>query len=309
MKFYPTLIFLVCFSLSVYAQTENIEINQFIEGTFVKVNAKNSPLAILIQGSGPTDRNGNGPGMKSDHSKMLAKELNKKGINTFSYDKRSVKMIKEQEFQKTTLFDDFINDQIEIIQFFKDKGYSNIHLIGHSQGSLIAILAAQKEEVNSIISLAGTSRTIDKIIVEQIEKKIPGLKDKIEANFENLKNNEELSNIDNPVISSIFANQNQSFLKNYMSYKPIVEIEKLNQTPILIINGDADIQVPVSDAKELQQHAQNSKISIINHMNHVLKIVNDYQSNLASYNAPDHPISQKLIWDIEKFIKQHANSN
>ncbi|MGO3690916.1 MAG: alpha/beta hydrolase family protein [Psychroflexus halocasei] len=307
MKHFLLIIFL-CLITKISAQTETLEINQFIEGTFVKID-NNAPLAILIQGSGPTDRNGNGSGLKSDHSKMLYEALNNKGINTFTYDKRSVKMLRGQNLNDTILFDDFVNDQIEVIQYFKDKGYTNIHLIGHSQGSLVAILAAQKEKVASIISLSGTSRTADEIIIEQIEKQMPQLLDQIKDNFKRLQNNSELVGMDNPVISSIFAKQNQKFIVNYMKYDPSEEIEKLNDLPILVINGDRDLQVPVSDAEDLHKSAKNSELLIIEDMNHVLKIVSGQQANMESYNDPEHPVAQKLIDDIEKFIKLHASSN
>lgn len=306
---YFLLIFSLCFVTKISAQVDTLQINQFIEGTFVKVNNKNSPLAILIQGSGPTDRYGNASGMKSDHSKMLYDALNKKGISTFTYDKRTVKMLRDQNISDTTLFDDFVDDQVEVIQYFKDKGYSNIHLIGHSQGSLVAILAAQKEKVASLISLAGASRTIDDIIVEQIGKRMPQLLDQVKDNFKRLKNNSELAGMDNPVMSSIFAKQNQKFIKNYMKYDPSSEIKKLNKLPILVINGDRDLQVPVSDAEALNASAKNSEFLIIENMNHVLKIVSGQQANMESYNDPEHPIAQKLIDDVEKFIKQHAYSN
>lgn len=303
------LIFFFCFITKISAQTDTLKINQFIEGTFIKVDDKDSPLAILIQGSGPTDRNGNGASMKSDHSKMLYESLNKKGINTFTYDKRTVRMLRDQNINETTLFDDFVNDQIEVIQHFKDKGYTNIHLIGHSQGSLVAILAAQKENIASIISLAGTSRTVDDIIIEQIEKQMPQLLDQVKENFKRLRENSELVDMDNPIMSSIFAKQNQKFIVNYMKYDPSAEIKKLNDLPILIINGDRDLQIPVSDAEDLNASAKNSKLLIIKDMNHVLKIVSGQQANMESYNNPEHPVAQKLIDDVEKFIKQHAYSN
>src|SRR5688572_1534091 len=44
------------------------------------------PLVLIIAGSGPTDRNGNGPMIKSDCYKMLAEGLAKEGIASFRYD-------------------------------------------------------------------------------------------------------------------------------------------------------------------------------------------------------------------------------
>lgn len=296
---------LICISGGLFAQPKEIEINNYISGSYIEVNAdQNAALAILIQGSGPTDRYGNQTNMKSDHSKMLYQALNEKGINTFSYDKRSIKMMRNKQTSDETLFDDFVNDQIDVIHYFEEKGHQNILLIGHSQGSLIAILDAQKTDINSLISLAGTSKPFHKILIEQIAKKMPQLKDETEAIFNKLLKNEEIKVSDNQVLASIFAKQNQKFLANYIKYDPVVEIKKLEELPILIINGDDDLQVPVSDAEALDAATKNSELLIIKNMNHVFKIIEgDEQDNLTSYTDPSHPISEKLINTIEKFIK------
>ncbi|MDN6280162.1 MAG: alpha/beta hydrolase, partial [Psychroflexus sp.] len=305
------LILFLCISASLLAQPKEIKVNKYINGTYLEVNAdQDAALAILIQGSGPTDRYGNQANMKSDHSKMLYQALNEKGINTFSYDKRSIKMMRNNQVSDKTLFDDFVNDQIDVIHYFEERGHQNIHLIGHSQGSLIAILAAQKTDINSLISIAGTSKPFHKIMIKQIAKQMPQLKDETENNFEKLLKNEEIKVSDNQVIASIFAKRNQKFLSNYMQYDPAEEIKKLEELPILIINGDDDLQVPVSDAEALDEAAKNSELLVIENMNHVFKIINgDQQDNLTSYTDPSHPISDKLINAIEKFIKHHTYSN
>lgn len=296
---------LLFISVGLFAQPTEIKINNYINGTYVEVNAdQNAALAILIQGSGPTDRHGNQANMKSDHSKMLYQALNEKGINTFSYDKRSIKTMRDKQVTHETLFDDFVNDQINVIHYFEDKGHQNIHLIGHSQGSLIAILAAQKADINSLISIAGTSKPFHKIMIEQIAKQMPQLKDETKANFDKLLKNEEIKVSDNQVLASIFAKRNQKFLANYIQYNPVEEIKKLEDLPILIINGDNDLQVPVSDAEALDKTAKKSELLVIKNMNHVFKIINgDQQDNLSSYTDPSQPISEKLINTIEKFIK------
>jgi fermentation-respiration switch protein FrsA (DUF1100 family) len=86
-----------------------------------------------------------------------------------------------------------------------------------------------------------------------------------------------------------------------MQYKP-AKIIANTPLPILIINGDKDLQVDVKEAQLLNSAAQNSKLIIIEHMNHVLvKIDGDDLENAKSYNNPNLKINEELINAIQEF--------
>ena len=74
------------------------------------------------------------------------------------------------------------------------------------------------------------------------------------------------------------------------------------KVPTLIINGDKDFQVQVSDAENLKKAKPNADLFIIKNMNHVLKNIEKEEDNLASYYSADFLISKELIKTIVEFI-------
>src|SRR5690606_25534878 len=145
------------------------------------------PLVIFIQGSGPVNRDGNAPMMKNDGMKKIAQALADQGIAAFRYDKRIFKMDRLKIKEKDLRFEDFVTDVNSIISYFKnDDRFNKVILAGHSEGSLIGMLAAAEGDVDAYISLAGAGRPIHKIIVEQIAKQSPELSENAKIAFDEM---------------------------------------------------------------------------------------------------------------------------
>ena len=122
-------------------------------------------------------------------------------------------------------------------------------------------------------------------------------------NFEKLKNGETFEN-KNAGLNSIFRSSVQPYIMSWIAYNPQIEIKKLN-IPILVINGNKDIQVQVADANLLKKAKPNAQLEIIENMNHVLKeIKGEQQENIASYTNPDLPVSAILLEKINNFINK-----
>ena len=65
--------------------------------------------------------------------------------------------------------------------------------------------------------------------------------------------------------------------------------------PILILNGDKDLQVNPSEVKALKEAQPKAETHIIPKMNHVFLIIEgDNLANAKSYNEPLRPISKEL---------------
>ncbi|HTG56945.1 MAG TPA: alpha/beta fold hydrolase, partial [Niabella sp.] len=144
----------------------------------VPANRNKFDLVILQAGSGPTDRKGNNPlGVNADSYWMLAHELVKNNIATLLFDKRGIAASKEAGRDESKLvFDDYIKDLEDWVALLKkDKRIENIILAGHSEGSLIAMVAAQKIKVARYISIAGPAKPIDEIISWQLKQQAPVL--------------------------------------------------------------------------------------------------------------------------------------
>lgn len=262
------------------------------------------PLVIFIQGSGNPDRDGNQKslGVNANYIKSLRDSLNTNGIAFYSYDKRNVTPSNMPLILKSFVFQDLVEDaKTAILEFKDDDRFSSVSIIGHSQGSLVGMLAVN-EHVDKYISLAGLSKTVDKAIVSQVSNQNQQLGEAAKSHFKELEETGEI-NEPNPMLVSIFAKQNLEFIKSYMTYDPVEEIKKLD-LPVLIVNGNKDLQVLESDAESLYKAKPDAEFKIIKGMNHVLKSITKDEDNLKSYTSPDFPISEELVEVITAFVKK-----
>lgn len=300
LTFLFTLVCLITFGQSNIVSEEILIHNDSIElpGTLTYAN-RNSPLIIWVHGSGNVDRNGNqGTIIKANYIKQFRDSINKHHIAFYSFDKRTANP-NNIKFLKEILFYDLVKDAQKVISHFKaDNRFSEIVLIGHSQGSLIAMLASEK--IDKYISLAGPAESIDKTLIQQISKQAPFLGDITKAHIKELKETGAIKDV-NPMLLSLFNKNNQPFLANWMQYNPSEEIKKLT-IPMLIISGTKDIQIKEEDANTLHKANEKSTLVIIKNMNHVLKNIAINADNMKSYYSADYALSNELIATIVAFI-------
>ncbi len=260
------------------------------------------PVALIIAGSGPTDRDGNNSFMKNNSLKMLSAELLKKGIATLRFDKRGIGESKAAGKSEVDMrFEDYVNDAREWIELLKqDKRFSSVIVIGHSEGSLIGMIAAAGK-ADKFISIAGAGRPADIILKEQLSSQTKETQNMSFPIIDSLKEGKRVVKV-NPLLYSLFRPSVQPYMISWFKYDPQQEIKKLS-LPILILQGTNDIQVSVEDAKNLSVASPKARLALINNMNHVLKIVEgDRSVNIASYNNPTLPVSEELVKDIAEFI-------
>jgi len=307
LKTYFFSIFLVIYSIGftqeVNYSSEDITINTHVDGTLLFPNSNEKPkLAIIIGGSGPIDRNGNQNFLKNNSLKKLAERLSNQGIATFRYDKRVVKQIRTGNIDKNTLFDDFVTDAVSVIEYFKKtNSYSKIYVIGHSQGSLVGILAGEGR-MDGFVSISGAGKSIDSVVIEQVQKTAPQFTEGAKKAFGAMRYGRTISNYP-PELSSIFNQEIQAFMINWMQYNPKELINSLD-VPILILNGTKDLQVSIEEAQSLKNAAPNAELKIIEKMNHIMFIIDgDDLENAKSYNESTRPISSEVIEAIVNFIK------
>lgn len=266
------------------------------------------PVVLIITGSGPTDRDGNSPmGLKTNAYKMLAAKLAEKGISSVRFDKRGIGESKSAMKSESELrFETYIDDVVSWINLLKsDKRFSQIILLGHSEGSLIGIVAAEKTAVSALVSLAGVGRPADKVLEDQLKTKLPPPL-LLESNriLDSLRNGKMASKVDQSLFA-LYSPGVQPYLISWIKYDPSKEISKL-KIPVLIIQGSNDLQATVEDAKMLSASKPDSKLLIIENMNHVVKECgSDLQKNVATYNNPDLPLKAGLVDEIVSFIKNH----
>ena len=306
MKYYYAFILFFVFNFYSISANDYI-INSFdnynIHGTLINSKNQNSTIAIIISGSGPTDRDGNNNSLESNYLKMLAEGLQENGISTYRYDKRGVgKSVGDLKSGHEIKFSDYINDAVSIINHFKEsKTFKEVVVIGHSEGALIGMIARQSI-ADRYISIAGAGEDYLTIIERQLSIQPPFVKSMSEPIIEKLKNKKLVDSVP-PLLNSLFRSDVQSFLIDASSFDPVEEISKLNM-PILIIQGSTDIQIDISDAQILHKAAKNSRLEIIEGMNHVFRQASDNRLlNLQTYGNPELPIDNNMVDLISEFIR------
>ncbi|WP_267740688.1 alpha/beta hydrolase [Myroides injenensis] len=299
------LLFLFLILQPIYSQIKTIDIDSELQGDLYIGNNDNRQLAIIIAGSGPTNRNGNQPPtLMSNAYKYLATDLQNEGINVFTYDKRVIAKIKNNTIANyAPVFNDNAADLNLIIDYFKDQ-FPEIILIGHSEGSLVANLSANdKKEVTHFIALQGPGETIDNILLEQLVKQMPFYKEQIQDIHNELKKGNIVTENIPPLLQSLYNEQSQPYLISWIQIDPAIEIKKL-KIPVLIIQGEKDLQVNINQGNILKEALPNAELITIKGMNHVMKKVEKDEENFATYNKPDLPLHEELVPTIVNFIKK-----
>ncbi|MEZ0481660.1 alpha/beta hydrolase [Planococcus sp. SSTMD024] len=264
------------------------------------------PVAILIAGSGPTDKDGNSltlPG-KNNSLKMLAEELKAEGIAVIRYDKRGVGDNAALGKNEAELrFDDYAQDAAAWVRFAKDDArFTDVAVIGHSEGALVGLVAANQEGIDSYVSLTGVGRPADEILTEQLSTLPAAQFEEAQAILEQLAQGETVDDV-SPELQQIFRPSVQPYLQSWMAYDPIDQVEKLD-AEALFVGGTRDLQVPAQDAELLHEAKSGSELLIVDGMNHVLKPVpDDQEANMAAYADPELPLADGLVDRIAEFLK------
>jgi len=270
-----------------------------------KASKEPSPVVLILAGSGPTDKDGNSAlAGKNDSLKMLAEGLANEEIASVRYDKRGIGDNKSLSTKEEDMsIDHYVDDAVQVINtLLANKAYSSVHIIGHSEGSLIGLLAAQKTNVESFVSIAGTGRPIDEVLLEQLKGQLsPQLLKESTDILASLKKGELVKNV-SPDLQALFGSSVQPYMMSWLKYNPASELAKVNSR-VLLVQGTNDLQVTATDAEALKKGKQDAELLYMDGMNHVLKDAPaDRAGNLATYSDPSLPLHKELLPAIQQFI-------
>ena len=228
---------------------------------------------------------------------VLAHELAAQGIASLRYDKRGIGASKDALISEENLrFENYAEDaKAWAAQLKADSRFRKLIIMGHSEGSLLGLLACEQADV--FVSLAGPGRPIDVILKEQLAVQLKGKKKLLRAADEGiskLKKGELVGDAPEELFS-LFRPSIQPYLISWMKYDPAVEISKL-KIPVIIIQGTTDLQVQVKDAELLHAASPSSRYIIIEGMNHIFKLApSDREKNIETYSNPELPLAPELL--------------
>jgi len=276
-----------------------------LSGTLLVPDAKEPvPVVLLIAGSGPTDRDGNNPAMHNDALKMLATDFAMNGIASLRYDKRGIAESASAATKESDLrFETYIDDAVAWCNQLHEKRFSGVVIVGHSEGSLIGMIAAKKCGAAGFISLEGAGFPAADILRTQLKTRLPeDLNAKSEAILKSLEAGKTVDDTP-PQLAALYRPSVQPYLISWFRYDPAKEIAAL-KIPVLIIQGTTDVQVSSDDAKRLAAANPKAKLVTIEGMNHILKMVSgDLKAQIPSYGDPKLQLSEKLTPELVQFVR------
>jgi hypothetical protein len=281
-----------------------------LAGTYVDAG-KNAPVVLIIPGSGPTDRDGNNPmGLTAAPYRLLAEALATKGVSTVRIDKRGMFGSKAavEDPNKVTIGEYATDVHSWVTSIQKQTGAKCVWVLGHSEGALVALTAAQAPQAMcGVILVSGAGRRLSDVIREQLRSN-PANAPVLESAMAALDSLDHGKHVDvtnmNPVLLPLFRPQVQDYLIDMFRQDP-AKLASSVKVPVLIVQGDRDVQVSTADAKALAAANPKAKLVFIPTMNHVLKDVasDDRSANLATYADPSLPVDSSVVDAIASFVK------
>ena len=280
-----------------------------LHGTFLRAEDPAAPVVLIIPGSGPTDRDSNNPmGVKAAPYRLLADGLGANGISTVRIDKRGMFASAEAvPDANAATIGDYVHDTHRWIGTIIEKTQSKcVWLLGHSEGGLVALAAAQSHEaICGVILVATPGRRLGDV-KEQLRDNPANAAflTQAESAIDALAAGERVEAADFPApLASLFAPAVQGFLISAFSLDPAKLALSLNK-PVLIVQGDRDLQVSMKDAVLLKAAAPQAELVRLSNTNHVLKTVqsNDPAENIATYSDPSLPLASGVVAAIVEFL-------
>ena len=263
------------------------------------------PVALLVAGSGPTDRDGNQPRLRNDSLKQLAAALAAQGIASVRYDKRGVGASRAAGTEEKDLrFEHYVNDAAAWITWLRtDRRFSLVAVIGHSEGAHIGALAAAKAGAGAFVSLEGIARKPQDVLRTQLKPKLPEPfwmeSERILATLERGETTAEVPK----ELMILYRPSVQPYLISWFRQSPSDAIAAL-KVPVLVVQGTADLQVAVSEGEALKVAARQAELYVVKDMSHVLKRAgDDPTSSMQGMTDPSIPIMPELAPRIAAFLR------
>jgi pimeloyl-ACP methyl ester carboxylesterase len=279
-----------------------------ISGSLVMPNNATGkiPVVLIIGDSGATDRDGNNAkaGITANTYKLLANDLGKNGIASLRYDKRMVGESVSSTKESQLSMEDYSDDAVGLIEMLNDdQRFSKIILFGHGEGALVSMMAMYDQPIKGYISAEGAGEQADKILMEQMKSKPSFMQDQFKTILDSLRKGKTTANVD-PALYYIARPSIQHFLMSWCRLMPERGIKRV-KSPVLIIQGSTDLQVPVSNGEKLKKARTDATFKIIKGMNHILKDAPaDEEQNAATFSKPDLPLSADLVPVIVEFVNK-----
>jgi alpha-beta hydrolase superfamily lysophospholipase len=309
-----------------------------IYGTIlVPRNGTKLPAALLISGSGPTDRDGNSallPG-KVDSQKTMARILGDQGVASLRFDKIGTGKTGLASFAShldDLDFNTYVDTARAAFQYLRNRpdiDSSRILILGHSEGALISLVLAanSQNQVKALALINGLSKPYLQTIRDQTTAGVsasiaagqmsPSQGDQILSALDSIgKTLVQTGKLPDaaqipPAMRSLFVPANAKFLATVSQYDAGLIAASLPKTlPVLVTCGEKDIQISCADVQHVLdgfKQAGNNRVTSVSlkNSNHVLKVVEGDGNGTADYVNPALPFSDQMKQALIEFMKSN----
>jgi pimeloyl-ACP methyl ester carboxylesterase len=255
------------------------------------------PVMVLIAGSGPTDREGNNIlGDNANTYRMLAEALARRGVATVRFDKRNVGASgHDPNLAAFTLEDGVADAQAFVERVRGDARFSSVTIAGHSEGGLYALRLAERVPVNAVVLIASVGRPFGAILREQYARHAsPATMTELDRVFAEIRAGHAPTSTDPRIQAELHPDINAAYMRSEIDLDPAAILHGLHM-PATVIQGEADSQVMVADARALAAARPDAHLVLLARMNHVLKEVSSPEDNRASYLDATRPLAPGVI--------------
>jgi hypothetical protein len=283
-----------------------------LHGTLLRPSGRAASEPVLIlPGSGPTDRDGNNPmGVSAQPYRLLAEALAAEGVPTLRIDKRGIGASaagggSEADLRVQTFADDA---RAWAADLRERSGARCVWLLGHSEGGLHALLAAQAggETLCGLILVSSPGRRVGEALREQLSAALAGtpvLEQALAISAE-LEAGRQVAEAAVPTpLAALFRPSVQPFLISMLAVDPAALLAAY-RGPALVVHGSTDLQAGLADAERLRDSRPGVEFALIEGMNHVLKIAPaERGANVRAYSDASLPLAPGLVERIAAFVR------
>jgi pimeloyl-ACP methyl ester carboxylesterase len=164
--------------------------------------------------------------------------------------------------------------------------------------------------VCGVLSLSGVGRPFDQVLLDQVREKgaPPEILEKLAAIQASLHEGHPVTDVP-PSLAALYRPAIQPYLMSMDAVSPTEAAAGL-AVPLLVLQGDTDLQVKVEDARLLAQAQPAATLALIPGANHMLKVAPaDQKANIATYADPTLPLAPGVMDAITGFIHKAVPGN
>lgn len=294
--------------------------------TMLYKDDQKKPAILILPGSGSLNCDGNDAKGKFQLNvyKQLAHFLASLDFVVLRYDKRGIGE-SEGDYFSTGMWD-LVNDAKNAVRFLKEHpqvDQEKIIVLGHSEGTTLAIALNALEEIHGLILLAGAGERMEEALYRQRQlayealKNVKGLKGKlirmlkIEEKNEKKANNffNKIMQSDQEVIKVFFQKINAKWFREHLQYDVLEDLQKVH-CPVLAMTGDKDFQADPEKLQILPNFIKGDlEYYVIHNMDHLLKKhegdFNVLHMKTIYRKKGDQPLHEELCSYLQKWLVNH----